>query len=196
MDRLDAGSRLERGSGYHLAITGQEGGREMLVGCVGLRLDADAAGRQRSATGSGGGSGATASRPRRRRGWRAGRWPISTSTGWRRSVATDNPASAAVLRRIGFREVGRGTEAFLARGGEASGAALRGDAGRPVRPARGRTPAADGGAKPLLLVAACALIDADGRVLLARRPEGKTMAGLWEFPGGKLHAGRDARGRR
>ena len=43
--------------------------------------------------------------------------------------------------------------------------------------------------KPMLLVAACALIDIDGRVLLARRPEGKKMAGLWEFPGGKLHPG-------
>lgn len=38
----------------------------------------------------------------------------------------------------------------------------------------------------LLLVAACALIDRDGRVLMARRPEGKAQAGLWEFPGGKL----------
>jgi len=45
------------------------------------------------------------------------------------------------------------------------------------------------GPKPLLLVAACALIDADGRVLLAQRPEGKSMAGLWEFPGGKIEAG-------
>jgi len=43
--------------------------------------------------------------------------------------------------------------------------------------------------KPLLLVAACALVDADGRVLLAQRPEGKPLAGLWEFPGGKLEAG-------
>ncbi len=41
----------------------------------------------------------------------------------------------------------------------------------------------------LVLVAACALIDADGRVLLAQRPEGKTMAGMWEFPGGKVEAG-------
>jgi 8-oxo-dGTP diphosphatase len=41
----------------------------------------------------------------------------------------------------------------------------------------------------LVLVAAVALIDADGRVLLAERPEGKPMAGLWEFPGGKLHDG-------
>lgn len=38
----------------------------------------------------------------------------------------------------------------------------------------------------LVLVVACALIDADGRVLLAERPAGKSMAGLWEFPGGKL----------
>jgi 8-oxo-dGTP diphosphatase len=41
----------------------------------------------------------------------------------------------------------------------------------------------------LVLVAACALVDADGRVLIAQRPPGKTMAGLWEFPGGKVEAG-------
>ncbi len=42
---------------------------------------------------------------------------------------------------------------------------------------------------PILLVSAVALVDADDRILLARRPEGKSMAGLWEFPGGKLHEG-------
>lgn len=41
----------------------------------------------------------------------------------------------------------------------------------------------------LVLVAAAALFDPDGRVLLAQRPEGKAMSGLWEFPGGKLEAG-------
>src|SRR5438309_8048426 len=46
--------------------------------------------------------------------------------------------------------------------------------------------AADG--PPLVLVVAAALVDADGRVLLAQRPPGKSMAGLWEFPGGKVDA--------
>lgn len=44
-------------------------------------------------------------------------------------------------------------------------------------------------AKPVLLVAACALVDADGRVLITERPPGKALAGLWEFPGGKVETG-------
>lgn len=40
----------------------------------------------------------------------------------------------------------------------------------------------------IVLVAACALVDVDGRILLAQRPEGKSMAGLWEFPGGKVES--------
>jgi 8-oxo-dGTP diphosphatase len=42
---------------------------------------------------------------------------------------------------------------------------------------------------PIVLVAAVALIDRDGRVLIAQRPQGKSMAGLWEFPGGKVESG-------
>jgi 8-oxo-dGTP diphosphatase len=44
-------------------------------------------------------------------------------------------------------------------------------------------------ARRLVLVAACALVDVDGRVLIGQRPAGKSLAGLWEFPGGKVEAG-------
>ena len=43
--------------------------------------------------------------------------------------------------------------------------------------------------KKVLYVVACALLDADGRILITKRPEGKPMAGLWEFPGGKIEPG-------
>jgi 8-oxo-dGTP diphosphatase len=57
----------------------------------------------------------------------------------------------------------------------------------PPSPASGR--GTRRGQVRLVLVAACALVDADGRVLLAERPAGRPMAGLWEFPGGKVEAG-------
>ena len=51
------------------------------------------------------------------------------------------------------------------------------------------TDAAPAAERKILLVAACALVDTDGRILLAQRPEGKNLAGLWEFPGGKVEKG-------
>lgn len=51
------------------------------------------------------------------------------------------------------------------------------------------TTEAESGVRPLVIVAACALVDRDGRVLIARRPAGRSMAGLWEFPGGKVECG-------
>jgi 8-oxo-dGTP diphosphatase len=48
---------------------------------------------------------------------------------------------------------------------------------------------ADTGTKPVVLVAAAALVDVDGRVLIGKRPDHKAMGGLWEFPGGKVHDG-------
>ncbi len=182
---------FDAGTAYHLAVTGQEGEQEVLVGVVGLRINAKTrAGRLGYWVG--------------RRFWghgvateaagRLARWALANLDldALEASVAADNPASAAVLKRIGFRETGTGAEVFLARGGE-----------HPVRRFRAtredlfgqaeldpeRHPDAAPDTKPLLLVAACALIDADGRVLLARRPEGKRLAGLWEFPGGKLQPG-------
>lgn len=56
-------------------------------------------------------------------------------------------------------------------------------------PAQSQRVTMPSGQTKLLLVVACALIDADGRILLAQRPEGKSMAGLWEFPGGKIETG-------
>ena len=196
--------QIASGTGYHLAITGQEAGQEMIVGCVGLRLDL---------------------KPRvgnlgywvGRRFWghgvateaagRLSRWALANLHLDRLEahVSEDNSASAAVLRRIGFRISGTGRERFLARGGEHP--VLRFQATRddmsPRAPLRDQLlpenrslpdimeppeqPAAVD--RPIVLVAACALIDADGRILLARRPEGKPMAGLWEFPGGKLDPG-------
>ena len=45
--------------------------------------------------------------------------------------------------------------------------------------------------RPIVIVAACVLLDGDGRVLLAKRPEGRPLAGLWEFPGGKIEVGEE-----
>ena len=56
----------------------------------------------------------------------------------------------------------------------------------PILSAIGDNP---GSVRPLLLVVAAALIDGDGRVLIAQRPEGRSLAGLWEFPGGKVEPG-------
>ena len=179
-------AQLRDGHAYHLAITGQEGDAEVLVGGIGVRID-------------------TATRSARvgywvgKRFWghgvageaagRLARWALANLDLDRleATVATDNAGSIAVLRRIGFRHVGEGTETFLARGGEQK--ILRFEATRADLFGQPATEATADGSKPLLLVAACALVDLDGRVLLARRPEGKKMAGLWEFPGGKLNPG-------
>ncbi len=178
--------QIERGSGYHLAITGQENGREMLIGCIGLRLDIKPRVGNlgywigRRYWGHGVATEAAA---------RLSRWALANLDLDRLEahVAVDNPASGAVLRRAGFREVGEGMEAFLARGGKHP--VIRYEATREdLFDKSDPDPAPNTGTK-LLLVAACALIDVDGRVLLTKRPEGKAMAGLWEFPGGKLHPG-------
>jgi 8-oxo-dGTP diphosphatase len=200
-----ARAQIEAGTAYHLAVTGTEGDQELLVGGVGLRLAAD---RQTGALGYWVG----------RRFWghgvageaagRLARWALANLhlTALTASVASDNAASAAVLKRIGFRQTGQGHENFASRGGrqpvlrfeatrddlfgtpQPSSSAEPADAlpdGTPGEPPSGATAPPP----PLVLVAACALIDTDGRVLLARRPEGKPMAGLWEFPGGKLQPG-------
>jgi 8-oxo-dGTP diphosphatase len=181
-----ATAELAEGTAYHLAITGQEGDQEMLIGSVGLRLD------RTTRSASLGywvgrrfwGHGVATEAAGRLVRWGIANLELDRITAY---VATENPASASVLRRIGFRQTGESVKHSVAHGCD-----------RPVwvfeatrddifgQPEVAETVA---GSKPLLLVAACALIDIDGRVLLARRPEGKKMAGLWEFPGGKLNPG-------
>jgi 8-oxo-dGTP diphosphatase len=178
---------LAEGRAYHLAVTGREDAREVIVGGVGLRIDRGARSGHlgywvgRRYWGHGVATEAAG---------RLARWALANLDldAIEATVATDNAASIAVLRRIGFRPAGRGSEHFVARGADLP--VLRFAATREDLfgvPEAG--PAAEGAERPLLLVAACALIDSDGRVLLARRPEGKKMAGLWEFPGGKLLPG-------
>ncbi len=182
--------QIAAGTAYHLAIAKPEAEGGAMLGCVGLTLEAE----DRSAE-----LGYWVAR----RHWgqgiapeaagRLARWAIANLHIDRISASalTDNARSAAVLRRIGFRDAGEGQREFLSRGGAMPVRlfiAERADLAPPVE-APAPAPEAVAGGKPILLVAAVGLIDPDGRVLLARRPEGKPLAGLWEFPGGKVHAG-------
>lgn len=98
----------------------------------------------------------------------------------------ENAGSIRVQEKAGFRKTGERDQDAPARAGGKIHVEVRelerGDWERMQE--QDKTPTL-----PVLLVAAVALIDADGRILLAQRPPGKAMAGLWEFPGGKIHAG-------
>ena len=172
---------LDEGTAYHLVITGDEDGRELLIGAIGLELKGPMATLGFWVAPKFWGHGVAAEAA-----GRIARWALANLDVERleADVAVDNPASSAVLRRIGFRQTGKGSKEFLARGGKHPVhrfSATRADLDQPSLDVSGE--------RPVVLVAACALVDGDGRVLIARRPEGKPMAGLWEFPGGKLNAG-------
>ncbi|SHI38219.1 8-oxo-dGTP diphosphatase [Roseomonas rosea] len=185
-------AQIEAGTAWHLAIMREDA----LVGCVGLTTTRDAprhaelgywVGRRHWGQGIGPEAAG-----------RLARWALANLDldVIHASVLEENKRSAAVLARIGFVPDGMAEQDFTARNARlpvrrfrAGRAELSAPAGQPAPEAAPQAgPAAAPGAN-LLLVAACALIDSDGRVLLARRPEGKPMAGLWEFPGGKLAPG-------
>lgn len=190
-------AQMAAGTAWHLAVVGIEHAgtpeeKEMLVGCVGLTLDAEAKSAElgywigRKFWGHGVGPEAAG---------RLARWALA-HLGIEKLVASalvENDRSQAVLRRIGFREVGQGTRDFLSRG-PAMPVTLfelgRADlpAEQPASPSAAPPPEQASGTR-IVLVSAVALIDPEQRVLLARRPEGKPLAGLWEFPGGKVHPG-------
>jgi 8-oxo-dGTP diphosphatase len=163
-----AAEQIEAGAAFHLAIT-QAGA---LVGCIGLTL-------KRSALPEIGywigrkfwGQGLAREAAEGLLAWAEAQLGL---TEFEASALTDNLASQAVLRHLGFVQEGTAVQPFLSRNRNMPVVMFRRLAAPP---------------KPILLVVACALLDAEGRVLLAQRPAGKSMAGLWEFPGGKLDAG-------
>jgi 8-oxo-dGTP diphosphatase len=175
-----AAADREAGAAQQFALVVEATG--VLIGCAGLRLARDGKsadlgywiGRKYWRQGFGLEVAA------RLKSWGLAEMQISKITA---TVAEDNEASLAVLARAGFTETGKGTKAFL----------CRAEAKLPVRhfaATREMPKPTEPVAKPpVVLVAACALVDAEGRILLARRPEGKKMAGLWEFPGGKIEPG-------
>lgn len=168
-----AGEQADSGDAYHLAIT-QEGA---LVGCIGLTLKRQALpelgywiGRKFW------GQGFAREAAKGLLDWAQDKLGLSEIEA---SALTDNLASQSVLRHLGFVETGKGVQQFLSRNRNMPVVMFR-------RVAAAIPPPAP---KPILLVVACALVDGEGRILLAQRPAGKSLAGLWEFPGGKLEAG-------
>jgi 8-oxo-dGTP diphosphatase len=174
-----AAAERQAGAAQQFALVVESSG--VLIGCAGLRLARD-------------GKSADLGYWLGRKFWRQGFGleVVTRLTNWglaemqitrvTATVADDNEASLAVLARAGFTETGRGKKAFL----------CRAEAKLPVRhfaATRQMPKRLEPAAPSVLLVVACALIDGEGRILLARRPEGKKMAGLWEFPGGKIDSG-------
>ena len=117
--------------------------------------------------------------------WGFAELPIETITA---TVAAENTASLALLRGLGFGETGTGRAKFICRPTERLPVVHLAITREALARDQGPAAAAPPGTK-IVLVVACAMVDTSGRVLLARRPKGKKLAGLWEFPGGKLAPG-------
>ncbi|HQT45884.1 MAG: GNAT family N-acetyltransferase [Acidocella sp. 20-63-7] len=176
-----AAAAADRASGRAAQFALVESTTGALLGCVGLRFAADQKAAElgywlgKAHWGQGFGLEAA----RRLIDWAFAELPLARLTA---TVAADNEASQRLLARIGFAPAGKGRQLFLCRPGQRL----------PVNYFTRERELPAGAPRPasaVLLVAAVALIDTLGRVLLARRPEGKKMAGLWEFPGGKLEPG-------
>ncbi|GBR45585.1 GNAT family N-acetyltransferase [Acetobacter pomorum] len=178
----------QKGEGYHFAILDKDG---TFMGCIGLGLQTTGPSARIGMLGYWigrpyWGKGIATCAAARITSWALAHLDISSI---RANVAADNSASARVLERIGFQKIATGKQVFASRGSEQP--TLIFETTRHMQDMR-HSSAISGtfsAPKKLVLVSAAALIDAKGHILLARRPEGKSMAGLWEFPGGKIEAG-------
>lgn len=176
------------GRAYEFALLDETG---KMIGSAGLRLTSSRSsatlgywiGRRFWRRGYGGAAVAQLLR------WAFDELPVGTVAA---TVAADNEVSIAVLQRAGFIETGTGHAKFIGQPG-ANLPVCHFAITRESLAMQGMTAPESVihavSTMPLVLVAACALIDRRGRILLARRPPGKKMAGLWEFPGGKLAPG-------
>ncbi len=181
--------RIEAGDAWDLAIIGEEAGKDVLVGCIALTMQR---GSRQAELGywvgrKFWGHGVAPEAAGRLLNWAFANLPLDSVVA---SALEENKRSGKVLLRLGFRETGQGVREFVCRGGPMPVRLFAGNREQlTVTAAPAEAVAPVGGGRPVLLVAACALVDPEGRVLLARRPEGKPLAGLWEFPGGKVNPG-------
>lgn len=179
---------IKTGASYHFSIIDEE--TQHIIGCIGLRVD------DKDQLGKIGywiahkywGKKIASKALQRISTWALANLNINYI---RATAADDNLASIAVLKKCGYQPFGKGKEKFLARAAEqpVSYFLLQREDICPGKSPASLHPSSSSTPKKILLVVAGALIDVDGRLLLARRPEGKSMAGMWEFPGGKIEPG-------
>lgn len=171
--------------GYHFAILDAQ---NRFVGCVGLRVESLPKIGRVGLLGYWVGRAYWGQGIATKAATRLAHWALANLdiTCLRATVAQDNVPSAHVLERAGFKAIGTDRQMFVARGTDHPVSVYemtRTDIDMPEQPPTTRK---------LVLVSAAALVDTQGRILLARRPEGKSLAGLWEFPGGKMEPGESA----
>ena len=188
-DKWITATQEEQASGrsYHFAITQAHDGT--FIGCIGVQIKTESHGTRVGYLGYWIGRPYWGHRAARLSAERITRWALAhlDITCLRARAAQDNTVSLHILERIGFHPIATGSQVFLARKAEIPVITFeitRADLDLSQNISRNTQLKTQ--SRQLILVVAAALIDCHNRVLLARRPEGKTMAGLWEFPGGKI----------